>query len=93
MSCQKLFRFCSTCAVSYMPDCANCTSSFKKKNKKKTNQKSFIIACTLTSRDESAQFHPPTLYKVFVHIFYISFDIRILSINKLGIVQGLQLGK
>lgn len=91
MSCQKLFRFCSTCAVSYMPDCANCTSSFKKQPKK--NQRSFIRACTLTSRDKCAQFHPHTLYKVFVHIFYISFNIRILSINKLGIVQGLQLGK
>lgn len=31
--------------------------------------------------------------RYFVHIFYISINIRILSINKLGIVQGLKVGK
>lgn len=91
MSCQKLFRFCSTCAVSYMPDCANCTSSLKKKEEKKSEVFHHSM-CTHIQR-RCAHSHPPTVYKVSVHIFYISFNIRILSINKLGIVQGLQLGK
>lgn len=35
-------------------------------------------------------FHGPTLYKVFVHVFYISLRIRIMSVNKLDIEQGSQ---
>lgn len=58
---------------------------------KKKNSRSFITACAFTSI-ECAQLSHPTLYKVLVNIFYISF-IRISSINKLNIVQGFQVVK
>lgn len=63
MSCQKLFRFCSTCAVSYMPDCANCTSSLKNNPKK--------IIKGLSS--EHVHLHPETNVLNSIPTLYIRF--------------------
>lgn len=62
----------------------------RKDEGKKKHRRSFVIVCTYTSRDKCAHFHGPTLYKVFVHLFYISLCIRIMSVNKLDIEQGSQ---
>lgn len=61
----------------------------RKDEGKEKHRRSFVI-CTFTSRDKCAHFHGPTLYKVFVHLFYISLCIRIMSVNKLDIEQGSQ---
>lgn len=62
----------------------------KRRGRKKKHRRSLVIVCTFTSRDECAHFHGPTWYKVFVHVFYISLRIRIMSVNKLDIEEGSQ---
>lgn len=62
----------------------------REEEERKKHPRSFVIVCTFTSRDKCAHFHGPTLYKVFVHVFYISLSIRIMSVNKLDIEEGSQ---
>lgn len=80
-------RCCVTCQIVLV---VHHPKKKKRRGGKKKHQRSFVIVCTFTSRDECAHFHGPTLYKVFVHVFYISSRIRIMSVNKLDIEQGSQ---